>query len=282
MTLELGYREFKEIRDIVYQKCGIYINDEQLYITNLKLQERLKALGMDDFRKYLKYLKFLDKDKSELNELIQSITVNETYFFREFPQLQTFAEYCIPELIENGNRTFKVLSAGCSNGAEPYTLAIILREMLEDDFSYWVDAIDIDDGVLRQAVKGVYQERDVRNVPSKYLEKYFFKDGNSYVLNSEIKRFVKFYKLNLMDTDNMLRLGQNYDFIFCRNVLIYFSDISKKDVIQTFYRMLVPGGFLFLSQVESLARISTSFNTRRINNVVIYQKPIGMVMTNEL
>lgn len=281
--MELGYREFKEIRDFVYSTTGIFISDDKMYFIKKKLENILNSGKFSDFRDFMKHLKFFDKSKELFDDVVSAITVNETYFFREFYQLKTFAEECLPELVvRTGQKTVKVLSAGCSIGAEPYTLSIILSEMLSEEFNYFIDAIDIDDEALKKAVIGIYDDRTVREVPKAYLDKYFTKLGpNQYRINDTVRRQIKFYKMNLFDEEKLLWLGSNFDFIFCRNVLIYFSDESRRKVIETFYKMLIPGGYIFLGHSESLSRITNAFELRRMGGNIVYQKPILKIRVEE-
>lgn len=273
--MEFGYREFKELRDFIYSKTGIFISDDKMYIVKKKLDDVLSNGKFPDFRDYMRQLKFFDKSKELFDDLISSITINETYFFREFYQLKTFAEECLPELLDRtGQRTVKVLSAGCSIGAEPYTLSIILSEMLDEGYNYFIDAVDIDDEALKKAVIGIYDDRAVKEVPRAYFEKYFTILGpGKYRINDDVRRHVKFYKMNLFDEDKLLELGNDFDFIFCRNVLIYFSDDSRRKVVETFYKMLVPGGYIFLGHSESLSRITNAFELKKMGGNLVYQKP---------
>lgn len=270
-----GFREFKEIRDLIYEKTGIFITDEKIYLLKRRVEKRMGEKGMLNVTDYLRFLKYFDHNNAEFNELINEITINETYFFREFPQLRIFAEYCLPDVVEKNNTRFvRILSAGCSTGEEPYTLSIICSEMLGDTYQYNIDALDIDDNALQKAKIGVYDERSVKDVPKSYLKKYFRQTLQGYEVTEEVKKFVRFYKINLFDRQALLSLGKNYHFIFCRNVLIYFSDDSRRKVVETFYEMMVPGGYIFLGHSESLSRITTLFELKRMGDGLVYQKPV--------
>jgi chemotaxis protein methyltransferase CheR len=220
---------------------------------------------------YLNYLRFHDSGR-ELQELINLLTVNETYFFREYSQLKCFAEEALPVLMAGApQRHIRVWSAGCSSGEEAYTLAIILVEMLAGTgFTFQVLATDINTSVLKAAERAVYGERSVRDVPDVYKQKYFQKEGGWYAVCPEVKSKVSFSYLNLAD-DWTSRMG-NLHAIFCRNVLIYFDDLSRREVALKFYRALVPGGFIFLGHSESMSRIAPIFKVRRFNHAIIYQK----------
>ncbi len=268
---------FVKIRDFIYRKTGIYFEEKKLYFVKKRVLAHMKKLGFDDFDSYFRFLKFRD-DGSAFQELINSLTTNETYFFREFDQLAVFAEECLPMVCEakekRGIKRLRLWSAGCSTGEEPYTLAIILLEMIDDidDWDAKIDATDIDTEALEKAKRGVYGPRSVRYVPEEYFKKYFVKTAEGFAVTEEVKRLVRFSHLNLFDDEKMKRM-RGYDFIFCRNVLIYFDDASRKKVVSHFYNALLPGGFIFLGHSESLSRITTAFEAKRIGGMIVYQKP---------
>lgn len=275
--MELPLEYFIKIRNLIYDRTGIRFEENKVYYVKKRLQQRIAAGGFEGIEEYIKFLKLFDRDGREFQELINLLTVNETYFFREFPQLQVFAENCLNEVIErklkNGDKTIKVFSAGCSIGAEPYTLAIILREMVENfnDWQVMVKAVDIDENVLAHARRGVYDKRAIKDVPNVYLTRYFtHAQPGEFIVKPEIKELVIFEHMNLMDR-RALRYEENYDFIFCRNVLIYFDDVSRKQLVERFYTMLNKEGFIFLGHAESLSRISTAFKIRRLDGYIVYQ-----------
>lgn len=278
IVLDLPLEYFIKLRNLIYERTGISYEENKIYYVKKRLQQRMQAGGFEDIEAYIKHLKLFDGNGREFQELINLLTVNETYFFREFNQLQLFAEDCLDEVVEtkrrNGNSTIKILCAGCSTGEEAYTLAIIVREML-DDFRRWnilIKAIDIDENVLVKARKGVYDSRSVKDVPPAYLKRYFSQpEPGQYVLRPEAKEMVLFEHHNLMDR-RALRSEEGYDFVFCRNVLIYFDEISRKQVVDKFYGLLNPGGFIFLGHSESLSRISSAFKIRRMNEHLVYQR----------
>lgn len=279
--MKFGFREFVELRKLIYAKSGIYLGDEKVYFLRRRVEKRMEELGMEDPQEYVNYLRFFDRRGRELHKLIEEVTVNETYFFREFPQLQAFAEHCLPEVLEQKRKglisKLRILSAGCSTGEEPYTLAIILKEMVDDldSLAPRVVAVDIDGKVLDKALRGIYEARSVKDVPKVYLERYFEKVGNGKwrVMNS-VRELVTFEQVNLADYEEVLRFGMSsFDFIFCRNVLIYFSEEVRRRVVENFYALLQPGGYIFLGHSESLSRISTAFTLRRRGGYLVYQKP---------
>ena len=274
-----GFNMFTQIRDMLYKKTGIFISNNKIYALKKRVEKRVESLGLPSPKEYIEYLKYMDSSGREFANLVNEITVNETYFFRNFPQLQAFAEHCLPEVVERKKKqkihTVNVLSAGSSTGEEPYTLSIICQEMLDPSFRCKIDALDIDSKALEAAQKAVYSKRSVKDVPLKYLEKYFVKKGEVYQLKDSVKKDVHFYRVNLFDREALLSIGKNYDFVFCRNVLIYFSDESRRKVVESFYVMMNPGGYIFLGHSESISRITTAFELKRIGGHLVYQKPLS-------
>lgn len=239
---------------MIYEKAGIFIAGEKIYLLKRYVEKCMNEKGTSNITDYLKFLKYFDLNGAEFNKLISDITIRKTHFFREFPQLRIFAEHCLPDVVENSNvRCVRILSASCSTGEEPYTLSIICSEMLGGTCQYSIDALDIDDNAFQKAKIGVYDERSVKDVPKAYLKKYFRQTLQGYEITEEVKKCVRFYKTNFFDRQTLLSLGKNYHFIFCRNMLIYFSDDSRRRVVETFYEMMVPGGYIFLDHSESLS-----------------------------
>ena len=276
MTLAL--KDFECIRDEVYRKLGLYFEEGKVYFIQKRLEKRMEKLGVESFADYAFLLRFNDKDGLEMQALANLITTNETYMFREFEQLQAFADHCLPMILKAkeaaNDRTLKIWSAGCSSGEEPYTLAIILKEIMHD-FRAWdikIKATDIDQVRLSMARRAVYEERAVHEVPPEYFDRHISPLPAGYFqVKSETAKIVEIEHLNLNDRMAM-RGMQQFDFIFCRNVLIYFDDTSRKAVVDHFYNALNPGGFIFLGHSESIGRISSSFQLLRVGQHLVYRK----------
>lgn len=268
---------YQRFIDLVYKKTGIMFEENKRYFVERRLTDRIEQLQIDSFRDYLFMLKY-SNDESELQEITNRLTINETYFFRDFPQLQGFAESVLPQMIKSkeaaGQRTLKIWSAGCATGEEPYTLAIILMEMIPD-FEKWKIQIlgtDINTHVLDLARKGLYNSRSIKDVPLDYLERYFTKRGSMYSINLNVKSMVDYRILNLSD-QSKFKDHQGFDFIFCRNVLIYFDTASRFKVLDSFYNSLRSGGIIYLGHSESVARITEAFKMKRIQDNIYYYKP---------
>lgn len=270
--LVLSPAEFDRLAEYIYLKTGIRFEAGKQYYVTRRVENRMQELGFESFSRYFNHLRFQPAGR-ELEFLINALTVNETYFFREYKQLKCFAEEVVPLLAQNlhGGR-LKVWSAGCSTGEEPYTLAIILLEMLADTgICFEVYGTDINTSVLEAAEKAFYGKRSVKDVPADYLQKYFRFDGSGYWVVPAVKKHVRLYQLNLNDGGAMDRM-RGFHAIFCRNVLIYFDDQSRREVALSFYRSLEPGGFIFLGHSESMSRITPIFRLRRFKEAIIYQK----------
>ena len=181
--MELTVDEFGTLSDLIYRRIGIRLEPKKIYFLSKRVENRLGSQESPLPAEYIRYLRFSDGAGAEFQNLVNLLTINETYFFRDFPQLQAFAEHCLADVVERKlaarDRTLRIWSAGCSTGEEAYTLSIILREMLED-ISAWdiVNlASDIDETVLKKARAGIYEARSVKDVPEEYLSKYFKENG---------------------------------------------------------------------------------------------------------
>lgn len=266
---------FHKFAKLIYKKTGLYYEYSKKYYVHKRLEKRAGLLELDDLNEYYLLLKFAD-DTSEFDKLINELTVNETYFFRDFPQLRNFAEDILPMFVrEKGSRKqIKIWSAACSTGEEPYTLSIILQEMLDNPEEWDIEilATDINTDVLQTAKIGLYESRSIKDVPPEYLERYFTRRNEKYLINLNARKHVCFKRINLMDENEMSNIN-GYDFIFCMNCLIYFDDESRKSVLSSFYESLNPGGFIFLGHSESVGRISSAFKVRRIGDAIVYSRP---------
>jgi len=274
-----GFRQFSQMRDLVYERTGIKVAELKIHAIRRHVESRIQVLGLSGFEDYYRLLRFFDSSGEEFQEVVNQIVVNETYFFRDFPQLRAFGEECLEDVCRRrsglGLRNLKLLSAGCSSGEEPYTIGIILREMLEDYVSWLprILACDLDDEALDKAGRGLYDSRSVKDVPSAYLSRWFAREGGLFRVRPEIREMVAFHRANLFDDGSLSALGEGYDFIFCRNVLIYFDETSRRAVVERFYRMMNPGAYIFLGHSESMSRISSAFELVKTADHMVYRKP---------
>ena len=272
LNIPLVETTFKDLRDYIYEKSGIYIADSKKYLIENRLSRILQEKKLQSYEDYLKFIKY-SSNGNELTRLFDAVTTNETYFFREPQQLAVFAEGVLTKVLEQkkGMKNIKVWSAACSSGEEPYTLSMILMEKRLLTSKFEIYASDLSEGVLASAKRAVYNSYSVRNIPGPYMNKYFSNNGQSYTLHDSVKNTVKFMKVNLIDNKNMASL-RGMDVIFCRNVLIYFDTRSKQKVVSNLYDSLNPGGYLFIGQSESLHNVTRALRPCVINKVIMYQK----------
>lgn len=269
MSLQLQEQTFRQIRDFIYEKSGIYIPDSKKYLIENRLSKRIEERRLKSFEEYLSLLK---NNEAELKGLFDSITTNETYFFREHQQIDVLVNYLIPKIHDTkGSKDIRIWSAACSTGEEPYTIAMVFLEKIPG-LKFEIFASDISESVLSSARKAVYTSYSVRNVPQALLNKYFSKNGQMlYELDPRLKKFVNFSNINLMDEKKM-RSVKGIDVIFCRNVLIYFDDRAKQRVVSLLYDSLRQGGYLFIGTSESLHNVTRAFRPLIFDKVVVYQK----------
>lgn len=269
--------EFILLRDCVYSHCGIFFDNDSKYLLEKRLSRRLTALNLPSFRDYYQYLKYNRKKDQELMDIMDILTTNETYFFRESFQLKAFTDEIIPELIKvkqaTGNRSIRIWSAGCSTGEEPYTIAMLLHGIRElRDWKIEIIGTDISQRVLQHARRAVYGKSSFRATDEEYIKRFFVEQEDGLKVCDEIRNLVTISHLNLFDTNRMIMLGK-MDLIFCRNVIIYFDIAAKKRVVESYFNTLSDGGFLLLGHSESLMNITTLFTLRHFKNDMIYQKP---------
>ncbi len=275
--LILSDATFRELRDVVYGLCGIYYTESKKYLLEGRIAKRITSRGLKTFEDYLSLLKS-PQSRHEMNQLFEAITINETYFFRAEQQFEAFEKTIMPELIKSKlnvtNPIIRIWSAASSTGEEAYTLAMILLEKVRPIYpnaQFQILGSDINNAVLETARKGIYKEYSVRNVPPNYLNKYFTKQGNTYILSDDVKKIVKFMNLNLYDSVQM-RSILNCDIVFCCNVLIYFDIPSKQQVVSYLYDSLNKGGYLFIGYSESLHGISKAFKLVHLPRAMAYKK----------
>jgi chemotaxis protein methyltransferase CheR len=268
-TTELNNTEFKELQDYIYQKSGMFFPLSRKHYIQQKIFKRMQSLRYDNFNDYLHVLKN-ELIRTEIIHLFNEITVNETFFFRDLPQLEVLEKHIFPEAVQKGKRSVNVLSAGCSSGEEAYTISIILREKFPQ-LSFNILGIDISDLVVAKARRAEYTEYAIRFLPKEYLRKYFIQLNGSFKFQDQFKSNLQFQKYNLMELDTV-PINATFDVIFCRYVLIYFDKDSKQKVVTNFYNKMVPGSYLILGNSESLFSISNDFKMLHFPSAIIYNR----------
>jgi chemotaxis protein methyltransferase CheR len=267
--------DFLKFQEYFYRKTGIQFEYSKRYFVDKRLVERITATATDNFRNYFAMLRF-QASGAELQALVNSMTINETYFFREEYQFRCLVNSILPEITAKRYSIdpIRIWVIPSSSGEEPYSIAMCLLERWIGIHKWDVEIIssDIDTKILTQAAAGLYSDRSVKHVPKPYLQKYFQNTPRGFQLNDDLRNAVEFTRINLMDAAEV-RPYRNFDVIFCRNLLIYFDDISRKQAVETFYDALKPGGFICLGHSESMSRISSLYKIRKFPEAIVYQKP---------
>lgn len=269
---------FRLLRDFIHDYCGIFFDDGSKFLLERRLNRRLKERQLKSFDEYYHFLRYDRKREEELVSLIDNLTTNETYFFREGAQLKAFSEEILPELKERlaERKSLRIWSAGCSTGEEPYTIAMLMLESGDwwRDWQVEILGSDINQRVLHTARRGVYKNGSLRATSAEMKAKYFVEEGKgNYRIIDRVRELVSFSYVNLLDPFKT-SLIRDVDIIFCRNVIIYFDREAKKKVIESFYDKLREGGYLLLGHSESLINISNAFVLRTLKNDMVYQKPV--------
>ncbi|ATD82780.1 MULTISPECIES: CheR family methyltransferase [Desulfovibrio] len=276
--MQITDEEFLQLRDFIYQQCGIFIAENRKYLVENRLSNRIKDLNLKSYSEYYNYLRFDASRRTELNKLFEVMTTNETSFFRNPPQLEVFQKQVLPGILDlcrqKGSKKLRIWSAGCSTGEEPYTLAIILHEVLKSEIHSWdikITANDLSEAVLSAARQGIYSEYALRTTPKEIVDAYFIKDGSLYRIKPELKNIVSFGQINLSDREQLKRVERS-QIVFCRNVIIYFDDEMKRKVINAFYDNLEINGALLIGHSESLHNISRAFQLEHFKGTIVYRK----------
>ena len=270
-------QEFTLLKDFIYEKTGIYFAENKMYLLESRLANRLNDLSLSSFEEYYYHLKFGgSKTEQEITYLYDLVTTNETSFFRNPPQLDAF-KIIVQKNYLNGTRSeggLRIWSAGCSTGEEPYTLAIMMLELLAHSnvaMPFTIYGTDISTKALESAKKAVFNNYSIRNTDKSILSKYFVEEKGVYTLKDSVKKYVTLDFLNLMDPASYRKYRQ-LDVVFCRNVLIYFDEKGKKTVIDNLHESLKVGGFLTIGHAESLHNISRGFKPLIFPGTIAYQK----------
>jgi chemotaxis protein methyltransferase CheR len=277
-AMAISDKDFELLRDYIYNLCGIYFPAAKKYFVESRIARRMEATGTKTHGEYYQLLKS-PRVTTELKFLMDEVTTNETYFFRNPPQLNALETKLIPEIVETktkmGFRKLRIWSAASSSGEEAYTLAMVLLEKRTSLLKDWIIEIigtDINETVIAQAKEGVFNAYSVRNMPENYKRKYIKEEGpGRFVLAPEVKKLVTFNKLNLYEDSKMIFM-KSFDIIFCANVLIYFDLASKSKVVQHFYNNLQPYGYFFVGQSESLHGVNDKFKTVHFPGGFAYKK----------
>jgi chemotaxis protein methyltransferase CheR len=256
-------------RDLIYSESGITFTATNRSILESRLKERLREKGLGDIKTYFAKIK---SDSGELKGFLDSITTNLTRFFRNQAQFDAFEHYVIPEVmkIRGSPGTIRIWSAGCSTGEEPYSLAMLLTEIVPRPWNFEILASDISLKCLMTAKEGFYPDNRLEGIPPAYLVKYFNKVDGGYKIKPEIQAKIKFDYHNLKNDSQQ----RNLDVVFCRNVIIYFDDVAQAAVMKRFWDSMASKSFLFIGHSESLFGMDTKFEFVKTEWATLYRKSI--------
>lgn len=270
--LELPVGVFLILRDLVRDRVGINFEDEKRDLLASKLADRVRALGLASFLDYFYLLKYGPAAGDEWPRLVDALSVQETYFWREVDQVRALVDVLVPRHVAAGRGPVRVWSAACASGEEPLTLAMALEEagwFGKADVEVW--ASDASPAALEKAHRGVYRERSFRALPPALREKYFTPTEGGWRAAERLRARVRYSRANLLEPDDTLFLA-TAPFVFCRNVFIYFSAATVTRVVRRFADRMPGQGHLFVGASESLLRLTTAFELEEIGGAFVYVK----------
>ncbi|MGM0623135.1 MAG: CheR family methyltransferase [Campylobacterota bacterium] len=273
----VSLKDFNKLSDLLYRRTGISISQKRYNKLKDKLERLITQSGFDSFRSFFRELRF-NKETKLIQDLINTVTINETYFYREKHQFDTLVYELLPQMVRNKKEgePIRILCAPSSTGEEPYSIILYLLDeaKLIEQVDFEIVGIDIDNSVIQKAKNARFSKRSVQYVPPKLLRQHFTQiNSNLYEFDKELKDAVNFKVVNVMDKHELRKLGK-FDIIFSRNMLIYFDDISRQEVATNFYQMLKPNAYIFLGHAESMSRISSLFTTVKMGQSIFYKKQI--------
>jgi chemotaxis protein methyltransferase CheR len=261
------------IQSLINERTGMSFDNGKSDILIDKLSPLVIERGFSSYLDYYYLLKYDVAAKSEWLNVMNALSVQETYFWREFDQVRTLVQTLVPQQhAQNSKATLRIWCAACATGEEPLTIAMALNEAgWFERASIEILASDASSKAIDRCVEGVYRERSFRNLPAHLRARYFEQDGSCWRVRNNIHSRVKWEVANLMEADQIAPLA-TADFIFCRNVFIYFSESAIGRVVRSFARFIRSPGYLFVGAAESLLRISTDFTLSEIDDAFVYVK----------
>ena len=274
-VIHITPEEVQRFCEFLYRRTGISFTEGKRYFIDRRLDDRIAATGSPSFKAYFSLLR-ADADH-EIEHLINSFTVNETYFYREDHQLRCMTSSLLESIAGHKppGSTVRIWSIPCSTGEESYSIALWLMENWPQVDTYNVEIVgsDIDTRALTAAAEGIYGDRSLMRLSPDVVGRYFTKiaDGN-HQIDGGLRGSIEFTRANLIDRQDMAQY-RNFDLIFCRNVLIYFDDASRRQAAENLYDCLRPGGYICLGHSESMSRISALFRVCRFPDAIVYQRP---------
>jgi len=274
-AVHVTHEDVRRLCDFLYRRTGMLFGDSKRYFIDRRLAERIAVTGSGSFQSYFAMLR--SDAEHEIEHLINAFTVNETYFNREEHQLRCMTSNLLPNILKTKRpgESIRIWSVPCATGEEPYSIAIWLMENWRevDSFNIEIVGSDIDTRVLDAAAEGLYGERALMRLPKELIGRYFASVApDKYRIDPGLRESIQFTRVNLIDTPDMTTY-RGFDIIFCRNVLIYFDDASRRVAAENLYDCLLPGGYICLGHSETMSRISPLFRVCRFSDAIVYQRP---------
>ncbi len=260
---QLSIEVFKQFADLIYKEAGIYLGEHKQALVSARLGKRMRFLSIGNYDDYYDYVQN-DRSRQELNQLLDAISTNVTYFYRE-PDHFEFLASLIRRWADERQSRFRIWSAASSTGEEPYTIALTLAELLQNLSDVKILATDISTSVLAVARRGEYPSKKLEKIPRKMIDKYFTplpgRGEKIYRVKDSVKKMIQFSWLNLSTPPYPMK--GPLDVIFCRNVMIYFDNKVKERLLEDMHRLLKPGGYLIVGHAESLSGLLSRFKSVR-------------------
>jgi len=281
--LPLSENDFGLFQELLIETSGLLFEESRGQSLHLALWQRLQHRGYDSYLEYYNLLKYHPEGRLEIRELLDLITIGETYFFRNKAQFDVLIRFVLPEIMQrkvcSRDKCIRIWSAGCSGGDEAYSIAIAMMEVVPsyEEWSISILGTDINRKGLACAKEAIYGQRNIGHLPEEYLGKYFTARGSTYILKANVREWVQFEYHNLAKDPFILERMQNIDVLFCRNVTIYFDGQTTQRVIENFYNCLAQDGYLFLGHTETLWQITNKFERVEFPQTFIYKKRLSPV-----
>ena len=257
------------LRDLIHERTGIFFEADRTDVLLEKLRERALFFQCHSYLDYYYVLKYEEKGREEWLRVMDAFSVQETYFWREFSQIEALVQSVIPRRCSGDRAPLRIWSAACATGEEPYTIVMALLEAGLGDLPIEIHASDASEAALAKARTGLYRERSFRVLSPELRQKYFTPAGDHWQLNANIMRRVKFHRANIVMPEEIVRLALSA-VIFCRNVFIYFSPESIRRTVEVFANHMPDSGHLFVGSSESLLKLTSDFELQEVADAFVY------------
>jgi chemotaxis protein methyltransferase CheR len=267
--MQLSESELERLAIFLQKRVGIVLEKQKLLRFSRKIEDVMQKYKFEDFGSFYHAVRF-HQNEAITQDLINAVTVNETYFWREHEQFEILSKEILPLFVKEGAMpTVRILVSPCSSGEEVYSIMLAILEAgdLIEKINIEIIGIDIDSNMIEKAKQGVYSKRSVEKLPRTMREKYFTKIGTMYKIDDSLRKAATFLQVNIFDTAIFGQLG-HFDILFSRNMLIYFNVLDKRRAFETFYKLLKPNAYLFLGHADASQIDKTKFHPLKVSSHV--------------